>query len=96
MSVLLWLITVHSYIVVLVLIISPFELINVLGIKLINERFFPGHGGMFHIVMRVCYTLATRKLERHKGLIILSMIVKFTDDSKIYLKNIFNIIFYSN
>lgn len=77
LSFILWLIAFHSFVVGLALIIIPPDLMKHFGYNLINERFFSLQGGVFHIVMSVCYFLAALKLEKFKGLIILSITAKF-------------------
>lgn len=77
LSLLLWLIAFHSFAVGVALILIPPDLMQYFGYNLINERFFSLQGGVFHIVMSVCYFLAALKLEKFKGLIILSITAKF-------------------
>ncbi len=77
LSFILWLIAFHSFVVGLALIFILPALLKHFGYNLINERFFSFQGGVFHIVMSVCYSLASLKLEKFKGLIILSITTKF-------------------
>lgn len=72
----LWLIAVHSFLVGLALIISPLEVFEFLGYNTITERFFPTQGGVFHILMSVCYAFAVIKLGISYDLVEFAIIVK--------------------
>ncbi len=76
LSFILWLIALHSFAVGITLIFIPPDLLSKFGYNLVNERFFPSQGGVLHIVMCICYSLAALKLEKFKGLIILSITAK--------------------
>lgn len=77
LSIFLWLVAVHSFLVGVGLIILPDSLINFFGFNKCTERFFPSQGGVFHIAMAVGYAMAAFDLRKYDCLIIFSIIVKF-------------------
>jgi len=78
LSMILWLIAFHSFIVGIGLIAMPPQLMELLGFNSGGDRFFPSQGGVFHIVMAVAYSLAALRTSRFECLIIFSIIVKFS------------------
>ncbi len=76
LSILLWLIAVHSFIVGVGLIVMPAELMEYLGFNPTIERFFPSQGGVFHIAMSVAYALPAFNIKKFEQLIRFSIIVK--------------------
>ena len=76
LAIFLCLIAIHSFIVGLGLIISPNEFFESLGYKTVTERFFPTQGGVFHVIMSICYLMAADKLEKSFDLLVFSIIVK--------------------
>ncbi len=77
LSIFLWLVAAHSFLVGVGLIILPDSLINFFGFNKCTERFFPSQGGVFHIAMAVGYAMAAFDLRKYECLIIFSIIVKF-------------------
>ena len=77
LSVLLWLVAIHSFLVGMGLIFLPSSVFEFLGFKSTFDRFFSTQGGVFHIAMAVGYAMAAYDLKRFKSLIVFSIIVKF-------------------
>ena len=76
LSMILWLIALHSFIVGIGLIVMPPQLMEFLGFNSLGDRFFQSQGGVFHIVM--AYSLAALRTSRFECLILFSIIVKFS------------------
>lgn len=77
LSVLLWLVALHSFLVGIGLIMLPASFFEFLGFKSTFDRFFSTQGGVFHIAMSVGYALAGYDKVKYKQLIVFSFIVKF-------------------
>ncbi|MBS4034670.1 MAG: hypothetical protein KGZ85_09410 [Ignavibacterium sp.] len=77
LSVLLWLVAFHSFLVGIGLIILPASFFEFLGFKSTFDRFFSTQGGVFHIAMSVGYALAGYDKVKYKQLIVFSVLVKF-------------------
>ena len=77
LSLFLWLVAIHSFLVGIGLIFSPSEVFEFLEFNSTFDRFFSTQGGVFHIAMAVCYEMAAVNLVKYKQLIIFSIIVKF-------------------
>lgn len=77
LSVLLWLVALHSFLVGVGLIVLPSSFFEFLGFSKTFDRFFSTQGGVFHIAMSVGYALAGYNKEKYKQLIVFSVIVKF-------------------
>lgn len=77
LSVLLWLVALHSFLVGIGLIMLPASFFEFLGFKSTFDRFFSTQGGVFHIAMSVGYALAGYDKVKYKQLIVFSVIVKF-------------------
>lgn len=73
----LWIVAIHSLAVGAGLIVMPVFMMEYLGFGICPERFFRAQGGVFHIAMAVGYAMAAYNPERFRGLVILSIIVKF-------------------
>jgi hypothetical protein len=76
-SVFLWLVAIHSVIVGACLILLPSSAFELLGFDTSFDRFFSTQGGVFHIVMSVCYAMGAYDSKRFLALVIFSFIVKF-------------------
>jgi hypothetical protein len=76
--VLFWAMALHSFVIGLLLIFHPADMISFFGYKSINEQFFPVQGGVFHVLMAVLYTLTAMQWEHLKCLVYFSVIVKST------------------
>ena len=76
LSLLLYLTGIHSFIVGLGLIFLPLSIFEFLGFHHEVERFFPAQGGVFHLLMAVCYSSAAHNLLKNEQLVIFSVIVK--------------------
>jgi hypothetical protein len=77
LSVFLWLVSLHSFLVGVGLIVLPTSVFEFLGYKSTFDRFFSTQGGVFHIVMAVGYAMAGYDKKRFECLILFSIIVKF-------------------
>lgn len=73
----LWLVSFHSFLVGIGLIVLPTSVFESLGYQSTFDRFFSTQGGVFHIVMAVGYAMAGYDKKRFECLIIFSVIVKF-------------------
>ena len=76
LSVFLWLVAIHSFLVGIGLIVLPTSLFEFLGYQSTFDRFFSTQGGVFHIIMAVGYAMAGYDTKRFECLIIFSIIVK--------------------
>lgn len=76
-SVFLWLVAIHSFIVGVCLIVLPSSVFEFLGFNSSSERFFSTQGGVFHIIMSVCYAMGASDIKKYLALIVFSFIVKF-------------------
>lgn len=77
LSVFLYLVALHSFIVGIGLIFLPGSVFQFLGFIKTFDRFFSTQGGVFHIAMSLAYSMAAYNLIKYKQLIIFSIIVKF-------------------
>ena len=77
LSILLYLIALHSLIVGAVLVVIPFDTLEYFGYHNYHGTFFKVQGGVFHLVMSLVYFLAARDLSRNRILIHLTIISKF-------------------
>jgi uncharacterized membrane protein len=77
LSLFLWLVAIHSFLVGIGLIVLPLPLLKLFGYGVCAERFFPSQGGVFHIAMAVGYAMGAYNLKSYDCLIIFSIIVKF-------------------
>ena len=77
LSIILWLVALHSFVVGIGLIITPSNIFEYLGYNICTERFFPTQGGIFHIIMAIGYALGAIRLAKSNDLVIFSIIVKF-------------------
>jgi hypothetical protein len=76
LSLLFWLIALHSFLVGWLLILHPAGLIEMLGFNPIDNHFFPVQGGVFHILMSILYLAVARRWECYRWLINFSILVK--------------------
>ena len=76
LSVVLWLVSLHSFLVGIGLIVLPTYVFEFLGYQSTFDRFFSTQGGVFHIVMAVGYAMAGYDKKKFECLIIFSIIVK--------------------
>ena len=76
-SVFLWLVALHSFIVGVCLIFLPSSVFEFLGFNPSFDRFFSTQGGVFHIIMSVCYAMGASNTKKYLALIVFSFIVKF-------------------
>lgn len=77
LSIILWLVALHSFVVGIGLIITPSNIFEYLGYNICTERFFPTQGGVFHIIMAIGYAIGAIRLAKSNDLVIFSIIVKF-------------------
>jgi hypothetical protein len=78
LSIILWLIALHSFFVGIGLIVMPIPVMEFLGYNSCADRFFPTQGGVFHIIMAIAYSLAALRTKRFECMILFSIIVKFS------------------
>lgn len=76
LSIVLWLMAVHSFLVGAGLIIQVPKVMELFGFQPCNEHFFPAQGGVFHVVMAVGYALAAYDSVRYRCLVLFSIFVK--------------------
>ncbi|MCW9094722.1 MAG: hypothetical protein OQJ74_02640 [Ignavibacteriaceae bacterium] len=67
----------HSFFVGVCLILLPSSVFEYLGFDPSFERFFSTQGGVFHIIMSVCYAMGAYDVKKFLTLVIFSFIVKF-------------------
>ena len=77
LSLVLWLVALHSTAVACGLILLPPEHMQRFGYSLYQERFFAAQAGVFHLVLVVAYSLAAARPQRYTGLVLLAIIAKF-------------------
>ncbi len=66
----------HSFAVGVALILQPQFLMEFSGFGQNCQRFFPVQGGVFHIVMAICYTMAALDPEGRRCMVVYSIIAK--------------------
>ena len=76
LTLLFWLIALHSFLVGWLLILHPAGLIDILGFKPIDNDFFPVQGGVFHVLMSILYLAVARRREGYRWIINFSILVK--------------------
>jgi hypothetical protein len=76
LSIILWLVAFHSFVVGVSLIITPSSIFEYLGYNICTERFFPTQGGIFHIIMAIGYAMGAVRIPKSNDLVIFSIIVK--------------------
>lgn len=72
----LWLVSLHSLIVGIGLIVAPGEFLEFLGYHKCQEHFFRSQGGVFHIGMAIGYAMAAYDPKKFECLVIFSVIIK--------------------
>lgn len=77
LTVLLYLISLHSFCVGLALIILPLSTLEYFGYEGYAGNFFRAQGGIFHIVMSIIYIVAARDVDKNRILIYLTLTAKF-------------------
>lgn len=77
LSVFLWLVAIHSFLVGIGLIVLPSSFFELLGFTKTFDRFFSTQGGVFHIAMSVGYAIAAYDKIKFRQIILFSIIVKF-------------------
>ncbi|MEN8211441.1 MAG: hypothetical protein ABFR31_06960 [Thermodesulfobacteriota bacterium] len=73
---LLTLVSIHSFLVGVGLILFPGELMEFIGFQLVHEKFFQAQAGIFHIILSIGYILPVINYNNFKDLVIFSIIVK--------------------
>jgi len=76
LSIVLWLMAAHTFLVGAGLIIQVPKVMELFGFLPCHEQFFPAQGGVFHVVMAFGYALAACDSVRYRGLIPFSIFVK--------------------
>ncbi len=78
LSLILWLVALHSACVGVGLLLFPDAAFERFGYQPISERFFAAQGGVFHLIMAVVYALAGARVDRYEILILVSIGAKFS------------------
>jgi len=76
LSIVLWLMAVHSFLVGAGLIIQVPKVMELFGHQHWHDHFFPTQGAVFHVVMAVGYALAAYDSVRYRCLVSFSIFVK--------------------
>ncbi len=76
LTLLLQLVTLHSFAVGLGLIFLPVKYLELFGFYNYTESFFQAQGGIFHIVMCVAYYSASKNFQSSSGMIYFVIIAK--------------------
>jgi len=76
LSIILWLIAIHSFIVGLGLVFMPADILEIFGFT-VAEKFFSAQGGVFHIVVCMVYIGGAIDIVNNKLLIYISIAAKF-------------------
>ena len=77
LSVLLYLIALHSFCVGIALIVLPLTTLEYFGYEGYTGGFFKSQAGVFHIVMSIMYFIAARDIDKYRILIYLTLTAKF-------------------
>lgn len=77
LKIFLLLVALHSFLVGVGLIFLPQSFFDYLGFDFIGERFFSTQGGVFHILMAICYSSGAIDIKKYKALIFFTIIIKF-------------------
>ncbi len=77
LSLFLWLVAAHSFIVGIGIIFLPESIFKLFGLNFYPGDFFRFQGGVFHIVMSLAYAGAAVDVKNNKTLIILCIAAKF-------------------
>jgi hypothetical protein len=77
LTVLLYLIALHSFCVGLALILMPLSALENFGYEGYAGNFFKAQGGIFHIVMSIIYLVAAWDVDKNRILIYLTLTAKF-------------------
>jgi hypothetical protein len=72
------LISIHSFLVGIGLILFPGELMEYIGFQFVHEKFFQVQGGVFHILLSIGYILPVISYNNFKSLVIFSIIAKIS------------------
>jgi len=89
LSYFLVLVCLHSFSVGIILIFANSSFLNYLGFDVLDTSFFQMQGGVFHLVMSVCYGLAALEINKFRGLIILSITAKFIATTFLFIYYVF-------
>ena len=76
LSMVLWLVAIHSITIGMALIAQPTFLLEWSGFRSDDDPFFPAQGGVFHLLMAVAYSLGALDSKKYYLLIIFSIVVK--------------------
>jgi hypothetical protein len=75
---LLALISIHSFLVGVGLMLFPGQVMEFFGFQFVQERFFQVQAGLFHILMSICYILPVVNYNNFKNFVLFSIIVKIS------------------
>jgi hypothetical protein len=77
LTILLYLVALHSFCVGLALIVLPLSTLEYFGYEGYAGNFFKAQGGIFHIVMSIIYIVAARNVDKNRILIYITLTAKF-------------------
>ena len=72
------LVTLHSFIVGLLLLIIPYEYLSIFGFREIDHNFFQAQGAVFHFVMCIAYFMVILNPHKNQNLMLFSFYAKMT------------------
>lgn len=76
LSLFLWLVAAHSFVVGILLVVQPPALMRIMGFGVIIQPFFPCQGGVFHVIMSIAYIYGAIDIRKNRNLIVYAVIVK--------------------
>lgn len=77
LTVLLWLIALHSFLAGLGLIVLPEEIIGFFGFTQPEHSFFRVQAGVFHMVMSLVYCFAALDQAKYRDMVLFTVIAKY-------------------
>jgi len=72
----LWLVALHSFLVGIALITTPSKIFVFIGFSDVTEKFFPVQGGVFHVVLSIAYAMAARDVIHQGRMVMLTISAK--------------------
>ncbi len=76
LSIVLYIVALHSISVGIGLIFLPLPYLSFFGFERVCEKFFPVQGGVFHVVLSIAYYLSGKNPVKNQSLVIFSIIAK--------------------
>jgi hypothetical protein len=72
----LWLVAIHTFIVGVLLVVIPPDLMSIFGFSVIREGFFKVQGGVFHFVILYAYVKAALSLINNHNMVEMAIYAK--------------------